>query len=98
MMRSGGRMDDVAVVEIKEHGGMNVRERASAGPLKSLISGVGEWVALVASYEPYNGLADRSRNRAIESRRFHEQARLHRPDGVPVNGIHCATDRFNRNS
>lgn len=68
---------------------MDVQERGAGGTLKSLISGVREWITVVAAYEPYNGLADRSRNRSreLDARRLREQTRLLWPDGVPVSGM-----------
>ena len=81
MMRLGDRVDGVAVTGRdgnEEQGSMDVKERASGGTLKSLITGVREWVTVVGAYEPANGLADRSRNRSqeLDARRLREQTRL----------------------
>ena len=77
---------------------MDVKQRGSGGTLKSLITGVREWVTVAGAYEPYNGLVDRSRNRSqeLDARRLREQTRLLWPDGLPV-GETSSADRVRRN-
>lgn len=96
-LRSGGRDQDVAVVDIQEHGVMDVRERPSSGSLKHLISGVREWITIVGGYEPQGGLANRSRTREIDAQYYRDQSRLHWSDGVRVSSISNAAERARRN-
>ena len=95
VLGSGGPERNVAVIDMQEHDVVDVQERPSSGPLKSLISGVREWITIVGSYEPQSGLG--SRMREIDAQYYRDQVRLHWPDGVRVNGLSDAAERARRN-
>lgn len=78
---------DVVIVEDEMQVSLEGPAASRGRVLRTLVSGVREWVTVIGGYQPYSSAADRARSRSMAAggaQRHYEEVRLHWPDGVRV--------------